>query len=82
MKRVIRWVMWVITAVVVYKAALWSYDIYRERSRTHAQQEIAEIDKLCRMDADTGRCICRHKRTGEHLKLSYEECKSRALNSR
>jgi hypothetical protein len=82
MKRVIRWVMWVITAVVVYKAALWSYDIYRERSRTPTQQEIADIDKLCRMDADTGRCICRHKRTGEHLKLPYEECKSRALNHR
>ena len=82
MKQLIRWVTWAVAAVIVYKAALWSYDVYQERNRAPTQQEIAGIDKKCRMDADTGRCICRHKRTGEPLRLPYDECKSRALNSR
>lgn len=81
MKKVIRWIMWAVTAIIVYNAGLWSYDFYMARNRAATEQEIVEIDKECILDADTGRCICRHKRTGQHLKLSYEECKSRALNS-
>lgn len=74
--------MWVILAVLIYKGALWSYDAYKARNRAPTQQEIVDIDKDCRMDVDTGRCICLHKRTGQNLNLPYDECKSRALNSR
>lgn len=80
MKQVIRWVIWAVMAFFVYKAALWSYDVYKTRDRTPAQQEVFDLDKECIMDADTGRCFCRHRRTGENLRLPYEECKSRALN--
>jgi hypothetical protein len=81
MKNVIRWVIWVVLAVLIYKAALWSFDSYKARNRAPVQQKIPDIDKDCKMDADTGRCVCRHKRTGEPIKLPYEECKGRALNS-
>ena len=81
MKKVIRWVMLAVTAILIYKATLWSYDFYQAQNRASARQEIVDIDKDCRMDADTSRCICRHKRTGELLKLPYDECKSRAMNS-
>ena len=82
MKKVIGWIMWAVTAIVVYKSGLWSYDFYTARSRAATEQEIVDIDKQCILDADTGRCICRHKRTGQRLKLPYDECKSRAMNSR
>lgn len=41
---------------------------------------VLDIDKQCRIAADTGQCICRHAQTGERLSLPYEECRERARN--
>jgi len=82
MKIIISWIIWAVVAVLIFKAALWSYEAYRGQSRPSAQQQVFDLDKECRFQADTGACICRHRRTGERLKLPHSECKERALNPR
>ena len=82
MRIVFRWLGWAITVLIIYKAATWSYDYFLASDQIPDQQDVVDIDKECRMDADTGRCICRHKRTGEYLQIPYDECKSRALDHR
>ena len=72
----------VIGVALLYKAAMWSYDSYRDDSPGPTQQEILDVNKDCRMNADTGSCICRHKQTRARLDVSYEECRDLALNPR
>ena len=75
--------MWIVVAVLAYKAVLWAYEYHQKtEAAAQQQQEILDVDKECWKDADTGRCFCRHRRTGERLYLSYDECFSRATNPR
>ena len=80
MKKAIRFIIWVIVAVLIYKAGLWAYALYKEQNRPVEQQQVFDLDKDCRIQVDTGACICRHRRTGERLDLPYSECKERASN--
>ena len=82
MKKVIRLVTWAIVAVLAYKASLWLYDAYQAGGLTPQKQEVREADKDCLMDADTGRCFCRHRITGENLRLPHSECKAKAMENR
>ena len=82
MKKVFSWIFLAIFAAVIYKAATWSYQSSRTEDPSTIQGEVFDVDKDCRITADTGACICRHKRTGERLDLPHSECKERARNNR
>ena len=69
--------LWIIAAVLVYKAAMWAYQGYQAGGQVQ-QQQVLDVDKICNMTADTGQCVCRHRRTEERLSIPYEECRSRA----
>ena len=82
MRIVIRLLIWIIVALLAYKVGLWVFEEYQQRQqsgqRPVQQQEIPDSDKVCNVIADTGQCICRHRKTNERLALPYEECVSRA----
>jgi hypothetical protein len=82
MRIVIRLLIWIIVALLVYKVGLWAYEEYQPRlksgPRSGRQEEIHDSDKVCKVIADTGQCVCRHRRTNDRLSLPYEECISRA----
>jgi hypothetical protein len=77
MRKGIFWVIWIIAAVLAYKAAMWAYQGYKAGEKAQ-QQQILDIDKLCSVTADTGQCVCRHRQTNQRLSIPYEECISRA----
>ncbi|MFB3079974.1 MAG: hypothetical protein ACE1Y4_18420, partial [Lysobacterales bacterium] len=69
---------WIIAAVLTYKLALWAYQGYQESKQEHQQQEVLEFYKVCWIDADTRRCMCRHRQTKQRISMAYDECVSRA----
>jgi hypothetical protein len=82
MRIVIRLLIWIIVARLAYKVGLWAFEEYQQRQqsgqRPVQQQEIHDSDKVCKVIADTGQCVCRHRKTNDRLSLPYEECVSRA----
>lgn len=82
MRYVIHLLTWIIVALLAYKVAVWAFEEFqlRERfdQRSGQQEDIPDSDKICKMIADTGQCICRHRKTNDRLSLPYEECVSRA----
>ena len=74
----IYWALRIIALVLTIKLALWAYQIYRAGDQGRQQLEVLDIDKLCRMYADTGQCFCRHRWTNERISMPYEECVSLA----
>jgi len=77
-RKAIYWTVRVIAILLTIKLALWAYQNYWPGDQGHQQQEVFDIDKLCKMDADTGLCMCRHRRTNERLTIPHEECVSLA----
>lgn len=75
--KVISWVMWIIVAVLAYKAAMWAYQGYQAGGQVQ-QQEVLDVDKICNVTPDTGQCVCRHRKTNHTISIPYEECRSRA----
>ena len=71
--------LWIIVAVLAYKAAMWAYQGYQAGGQVQVQQQqVLDVDKICNVTADTGQCVCRHRQTQERLSIPYEECRSRA----
>jgi len=68
------WAVRILVLLLTIKFAIWLYQNHLEDRDGPRQTEVLDIDKECKMDADTGRCLCRHRRTGEKLSLRYEEC--------
>jgi hypothetical protein len=55
--------------------AWWAWQTFSGSGRgAAAPAEVLDIDKQCRVFADSGQCVCRHKRTEEHLSVPYDEC--------
>jgi hypothetical protein len=82
MRKVLSWVFLIFFAAVIYKAATWSYQASKTEDPSTVQGEVFDVDKDCSKTADTGACICRHKRSGERLNLPHSECEERARNNR
>ena len=62
-------------------AAWWAWQAFIAPGRAVATPtEVLDIDKRCRVFADSGQCVCRHRRTGERLSVPYDECVERARN--
>jgi hypothetical protein len=78
MKNLLKLIGWLIALAILAKAGLWAWDNFTNDSRPAPRQQVLDIDKDCRMDADSGSCICRHRQTGERLKIDYSECVSLA----
>jgi hypothetical protein len=78
MRKGIYWVIWIIAAMLAYKAAMWAYQGYQAGEKAQQPQQILDIDKLCSVTADTGQCVCRHRQTNQRLSIPYDECVSRA----
>ncbi len=78
MGKVINLALWIIAAVLTYKLAVWAYQGYQISKQGHQQQEVLEFYKVCWMNADTGRCMCRHRQTKQRISMPYDECVSRA----
>jgi hypothetical protein len=78
MGKVINLALWIIAAVLTYKLALWAYQGYQASKQGHQQQEVLDIDKICWINADTRRCMCRHRQTKQRISMTYDECVSRA----
>ena len=77
-RKAIYWAVQIIVIALAIKLAMWAYQNVTQGDQVHQQQEVFDIDKLCKMDADTGRCMCRHRRTKERLSIPHEECVSLA----
>ena len=77
MRKLISLALWIIAAVLAYKAAMWAYQGYQAGGQVQ-QQEVIDADKICSVTADTGQCVCRHRQTMQRLSIPYEECRSRA----
>ena len=69
---------WIVVVALMYKPILRAYHGYTASDQGQEQLEVLDIDKLCRVYADTGQCLCRHSRTHERLSIPYEECVSLA----
>ena len=69
--------LWIIAAVLAYKAAMWAYQGYQADGQVQ-QQQVLDVDKICNVTADTGQCACRHRKTNQRLSIPYEECRSLA----
>lgn len=55
--------------------AWWAWQAFSGGGRPAAAPgQVLDIDKQCRVVADTGQCLCRHARTGERLQVPYDEC--------
>ena len=55
--------------------AWWAWQNFAQRDNgAAAQAEVLDIDKQCHVFADSGQCVCRHRRTEEPLAVPYEEC--------
>lgn len=80
MRKVMRWVVFVVALVLAYKVAMWAMEEFRlfQANDRNPQQEVLDVDKVCWMEADTQQCWCRHRTTNERLSIRYEECVSRA----
>lgn len=78
MKNLLNIIAWFIVFALAAKGIMWAYEEFGGGGRTASGAEVVDIDKDCRQDADSGQCICRHRRTGERLKIDYGECVSRA----
>ena len=76
MKNLLNIIAWIIVFFLVYKGLMWAYGEFGGGKHSASQQQVLDIDKDCRMDADSGSCICRHRQTGERLKIEYNECVS------
>jgi hypothetical protein len=70
--------LWIIAATLLYKPMLQAYHGYMKGEQGQEQQEVLDIDKKCRIFADTRQCLCRHSRTNERLSIPYDECASLA----
>ena len=77
MRKGISLALWIIAAVLAYKAAMWAYQDYQASGQVQ-QQQVLDVDKICNVTADTGQCVCRHRQTNQRLSIPYEECRSRA----
>ena len=56
-------------------AAWWAWQNYSTPGPAAARSaDVLDIDKRCWVIADTGQCICRHRRTDERLSVPYDEC--------
>ena len=56
-------------------AAWWAWQTFTAADRAPATPtEVLDIDKQCRVFADSGQCVCRHWRTDERLSVPYDEC--------
>jgi hypothetical protein len=78
LRRIVYWALWIIVAVFVYKAALWAYQGVKAGEQAQQQEELHDVDKICRVIPDTGQCVCRHRETDQRIFLPYDECVSRA----
>ena len=75
----ILWLIRIIVLLLAIKFAWWLYQNYWPQQDTAAQQqEVPDIDKLCKVVPDTGQCFCRHRWTNERLQVPYRECVSLA----
>lgn len=74
MRKIIRFMTLLFIVISLGGVALWSLDRFRAGSPKETRQQVLDIDKECRMNADTGSCVCRHRRTGERLSIPYREC--------
>ena len=55
--------------------AWWAWQTYSAPEPTAAgPANVLDIDKKCRVFADSGQCMCRHRRTDERLSVPYDEC--------
>ena len=78
LRKIIYWVLWIIVAAFVYKAALWAYQGVKAGERPQQQEELRDFDKICRVMPGTGQCVCRHRETDQRIFLPYDECVTRA----
>lgn len=82
MRFIIRLLTWIIIALLAYKVALWAFEEFQSRQQFTKQstqkKEVLDTDKVCKVIADTGQCVCRHRKTNDRLALPYDECVSRA----
>jgi len=76
MRNVLGWIVNIIVLALIIRIRWWAYQEFASGDEAQQQQELLDYDKDCRIIADTGQCICRHRRNNELLLLHYEECVS------
>lgn len=81
MRQAITWLIRIAIVVLLVKAGMWAYEQRPSGGRTQPQEQVLDIDKACRIFADSGQCVCRHRRTNQVLAVPYNECVALARNS-
>jgi TRAP-type C4-dicarboxylate transport system permease small subunit len=51
----------------------WGWQAFSSTGRT-TSAKVLDIDKQCRVFADSGQCICHHRQTEQPLSVPYDEC--------
>ena len=75
LRNAIHWIIWIFVLALAIKLAWSFYEGYRGQEEPTAQrQEVPDVDKECRIIADTGQCLCRHRSTNERLTVPYRHC--------
>jgi hypothetical protein len=75
MRNAIRGLFQLLVLAALAWGAWWGWQAWDGAQRPAAPARVLDIDKACRLDADSGQCICRHERTGERLSVPYDECR-------
>jgi hypothetical protein len=78
MDKIFRWLSLIAVLVLTYYGAMWGYENYQAGQKKAPQGNVLDIDKECRIVADTRQCTCRHRETNERLEVHYEKCISLA----
>ena len=54
MKNLVKLIGWLIALAILAKAGLWAWDNFTNDRRQGPRQQVVDIDKDCRQDADSG----------------------------
>ena len=73
MRKLISGLFQILVLAAVAWGVWWAWQAFSSTGRT-TPTAVLDIDKQCHVFADSGQCVCRHRRTEERLSVPYDEC--------
>jgi len=74
MRKLVSGLFQILVLAAVVWGAWWAWQNFSGAGRTSAAADVLDIDKQCRVFADSGQCICHHRQTEQPLSVPYDEC--------
>ena len=73
MRKLISGLFQILVLAAVAWGVWWGWQAFSSTGRT-PPAKVLDIDKQCRVFADSGQCICHHRQTEQPLSVPYDEC--------